>query len=1080
MLNSFRGLLFLICLILWQSVAFSQRIYFEHPKDAGQFLRGTILDVIQDQQGFLWIATTDGLGRYDGRSVVEYRNVRNDTGSLSNNFTSDLFEDTKGRIWIATKYGLNCYIPEFDQFIRYYYEGSSDRDERNYILSVTQDKFGIIWYSTYGGVFSLDPETGSKRLFVSDSGNPKSLIHNVIWDIFEDSKGALWFGANNGISTYRNDGSFSFTRMHSGDDELGLEDDRIYSFAEQSNGTLWIGGNNGLYKTFRKDEGVCFVKVKARNGKTSDAGHCFVNKLWAEGDERLWVCTWAQGLLELDLGNEMENEYDFKFYRSDPNDQSSISINNINTVMKDRTGVLWAGTSAGLDKYAPTLWKFDGLTPIQNDSLSLSSKIIKSIHFDSRGNLWIGTLNGVNFLSAEDLARRSYRFRIFRHEKDNPKSISHNNIFGMCSDSNGVLWISSYNGLNYVYPESFGENPVFHKLTEKDGLPSNWVFDIYPIRKGSYWISTYGGLARLDFDPEQPEEKKIKNYVLKKDNDSSLVNSLTYQVCEDKFGRYWVGTFLGLSKYLEEGDCFENYKSDPGNPGAISDNSIICLFKDSKERLWVGTRNGLNYVVQDNEYDSARFIDFGIKDAFPNSVIQSIVEDEDGKLWIGTNRGLVHFDPDSAIEGKSPVIRSYDIHDGLLASGFIFRSAGRSKNGTLYFGTSNGLVYFNPAGLIQNKNRPEIVFTGLKILNRNILPVKGKDGILQKSINYTDRVQLKHWQNMLIFEFAAMDFSNPVKNKYQYELEGFDRNWIHSGYANTATYTNVPPGDYVFKVVASNNDGYWNEEPARLQIRIFPPWWKTQWAYFLYVLLFAALVYAFISFKVRQKMNKIRTMEKIKATRLEERELLRKKNAADFHDELGHRLTKVSLYLELAEREVNKDSYLSKIIGKIRKNSSGLSDGVRDLIWTLDPDKDSLYETLVRLQEFGDSLFDFGSIHFKSERIDEKFMEVRLSPDMRKHILLLFKEAMHNCLKYSKAENAKLDSRLDGEHIVISFKDDGIGFDLYNHMSGYGLENMKLRSAKMGAELVISAAIDEGVEIVLDIPFIRDNSPLLG
>lgn len=1070
-----RNIVLVLFSFFYVHTLFCQTLRFEHPTDKTNFLRGSISELLQDRQGFIWVATSDGLGKYDGKTVVEYRNIRGDTTSLSNNYISDLYEDSEGRIWVATTSGLNCYFPKSDSFVQYFNYDGEDLEGENYILSVVEDQKGFIWYSTYGGVFRIDPKSGSSIFVNEELDNNDAFSHKVVWDIFEDSKGTLWFATRNGITYYSNDDSFQFQKIKPNPGAPNaLQHERVFKFAEQKNGTIWVGTDTGIYRLLETKGGFKFKQYAHDPKKINSLSHDFIEDIKAEGDDKLWVSTWAGGLNEVILAKNDTEEIQFIHHKNDPDNSQTLSLNRIKTSLIDRSGILWVGTRSGLDKSVASNWKFKNITPIQNTPKSLSHSIIKSILKDSHGNLWIGTYDGLNFLSSENYKNGVFEFQIFKHEKANTNSISHNNIFTLEEDSLGFLWIGTYRGLNYINLNTFFEEPVFEKIYFPDNIPHSWIYDVLEIKKGKYWIATYGKLAKMTFDPNKNEDPDLQVFDMNPKVNDALVNATTYQVCKDRYGQFWVGTFLGLSKYIQKNgrDYFDNYQFDRKDTLGISDNSIICLKLDSKGNLWIGTRNGLNLVIQKSAEEKAVFRSFGSQDGFPNDVIQSIEEDVNGLLWIGTNKGLVHFDPKAAIENGQGILKVYNQDDGLLAQGFIFRATEKADNGTLFFGTSKGLNYFTPSELIENQNVGNIVFTKLKVSNKKITPSEKENSILKKSIQLTDTLILRHFQNDIELEFAALDFANPLQNEYQFKLEGYNEDWIYSGNNNSATYTNIPNGDFIFKVKASNNDGVWIEEPKQLFIKVLPPWWKTWWANILYVLIFSIIIYGWIRWRVHQRVLKIKQLAKIQTARYEERELLREKNAADFHDELGHRLTKVSLFLELAEREAKENSNLTTFLKKIKTNTIGLSEGIRDLIWSLDPKKDTLFQTIIRLQEFGDRLFEFSNINFKMESVDNSFEKIDLEPETRKHVLMIFKEAMNNSLKYSDAEKAMLHSQTENGHVEIIFKDDGKGFDLFQKRKGYGLKNMKDRAEKINGIIEMKTKDGEGTEIRLKIPIL--------
>lgn len=1039
-----------------------------------------ILALHHDSQGFFWIGTTDGLFKYDGRKSIEFRYDSNDSTSISNNTIRHIIEDKKGNIWIATKRGLNRYSPETESFKRYFFQGGKLFEAENYIHSLVEDKNGKIWYGTYNGLFQLDEANDDIVQFLPQAENQNSLTHKLVWEIFEDQKGHLWFGTGNGVTRYKNDGSYQFEQFFpEPENPNGLKTGRVWEFVQQPNGTLWMGTNDGFYRVHQVEETLFFQRFGHEPDNPNSLSHNFIESMFLE-ENRLWVATWQGGLNEVLLPKTKSGAPQFIHHKHDPNNEYSISSNLVEKVYRDQAGVLWAGTSSGLNRIAPAAKKFKSISHIPENPNSLSANIVKSVLQDSYGNYWIGTRNGLNFLTKENFEKEHFEFQVFKNDPNNILSISHNNIFGLYEDSKKTLWISTYNGLNYINLDQKDGIPEFRYFKRADGLPHSFIYNIAEIEDNQYWVTTYGQLSKMTFDKEAPEETIFYNYDMDDEKENALVNATTYKVCKDKFGQFWIATFDGLSIYKDDGSFgfFDNYKNVIGDTTSLSDNSISTLFLDSQERLWIGTRSGLNLVVQEAVDDRATFRCFGIRDGFPNDVVQAIEEDDKGRLWVGTNDGLSLFDPDAVLAGQKGVLRNYVQEDGLAGQGIVFRSSFKGKDGNLFFGTAGGLNYFNPSQLTDNQKIPKVVFTKLKVLNEEVKPSSNKKAILKKSISQTKQLVFNHRQNVVTIEFVALDFTRPEKNQYAYQLEGFDPKWINIGNENSVTYTNLPSGDYTLKVKGSNNDGIWNEVPTQLSISVLPPPWETWWAYLIYSLFIAGALYAFMKYRIQQKVNELEKRVAIERARFEEREILRKKNAADFHDELGHRLTKISLFLELAERQIENGTPIRQYLSKIKHNASELSGGIRDLIWTLDPKKDSLYQTLIRLQEFGDQLFDYSEIHFKTLGISQNLGDIKLEPDERKHLLLIFKEAMNNCLKYSGAKNADLEVTNHNGLLQIIFKDDGIGFDVESVSKGYGLKNMEHRASKVEGNLEISSKNGDGTIICLS--FSKTKIPHMG
>ena len=1065
---------FYLCLVISFSLvshAQSQSRNFQSLSLQEDYPTGSPLCFLQDRHGFLWIGTTDGLSRYDGKKYKSFYQIRNDSTSISNNYILSLTEDKEGKIWVGTRKGLNRFNPKTEKFERYIRYGGNQFESENIIHSVIEDQNGFIWYGTYNGLFRLDPITNDWLQFLPQIENENSISNQTIWKIYEDKKGRLWMGTGNGLTIYDNDDSFKFKRyLPEPENPNGLKAGGIFEFAEQANGTIWLGTVGGLYKVNQSNEDMTFQLFNHDPNSKNSLSHNLIESLIADGNDRLWAATWNGGLNEIIVPKANE-EIQFIHHRHNPKNPLSIDVDLVKNLYLDQSGILWVGTSLNIQKLVPNSSKFNTINHQPNDPFSLSNEIVKATLVDSKGNFWVGTRDGLNFLSAEKFEKRQFEFDIFKHEKGNDRSLSHNNIFGLYEDPRGYLWISTYNGLSFLNLSKLNpQEPDFQHFTTSNGLPNNWISDVLHIAENDYWVATYGQLSRMTFDPQKPKETSFFNYDMDDSRDDALVNASTYQVCKDKFGDQWIATFDGLSKFVERDGrtFFDNYKNVRGDTSSLSNNSIITMHLDQKGRLWIGTRGGLNLVVQKERNQRVTFKTYGKPEGFPNEVIQAIEEDKNGNLWIGTNNGLVHFDPEKALSGENGVIKIYDKQDGLAGSGIVFRSSFKDKNGQLYFGSASGFSYFNPASLPENKNIPPIVFTDLKVLNKSVLPSLEKDNPLKKAIYLTDTISLNYWQNIISIEFAALDFSKPEKNRYAYQLEGFDPEWVFSGTKNSATYTNLDPGTYTFKAKGSNNDGTWNETPKKLTIYVLPPPWRTWWAYTIYVLGFSGFVFLFIKNRVQKRVQRIEQIAKIEKARFEEREILRKQNAADFHDELGHRLTKISLFLELTDRSLGDSKLAKQYLSKIKNNASDLSEGIRDLIWSLDPKKDSLYQTMTRLQEFGDKLFDFAEVKFKTNGINESLDQKTLEPNVRKHILLIFKEAMNNCLKYADCENAILKIESNGLFYKIVFEDDGKGFLINDVHKGYGLENLKARAQKINADLKIKSEVGQGTSILLE------------
>ncbi|RMF29525.1 MAG: hypothetical protein D6765_04370, partial [Bacteroidetes bacterium] len=1067
------GIPFLFPLLL-----FGQTLQFEHLRNEDGLPDNNVTALLQDSLGFLWIGTRDGLCRYDGRRFRVFRRSPEEAGTLTHNQVNCLAADGEGRLWVGTRRGLNCYLPEGEGFRRYQDFAPNPSRENNYIYSLCTDRRGFVWMGTYDGTFRLNPTTGTFEHFPAEPNHPRSLSGNLVYGFMEDQQGRIWMGTNNGISLYDPEKPGFRQFLPRPGNPLALQTKRVFCFAQQPDGTLWAGTIDGIYRIAETSDGFEFHRLPYQPGRPDNLSYNYISDLFADSNDRLWAATWDGGLNELRFPESGKHPVEYRHHRAHPDQPHSLSHDEVQTVMRDRSGILWVGTAAGLDKAAPTSLRFPRITHQPTNPNSLSHAHVNAILQDSRGNLWIGTRGGgLNLLRAPHSLQHAPSFESFRHHPLQPHTLPHDNIYGLDEDSRGNLWIATYDGLAFTRPSSDGDPPRFYTFNTASrgpmgNLPHKFVFGVLEIAPDTFWVATYGKLAKMIFNPRFPEKSSFHWFDMDPARNDALVNATTYILRQDRFGQVWVGTFYGLSKILEDeqGTRFENYLHDPADSSSLSDNYINDLFLDSRGRFWAATNNGLNLFLQSSPDDSARFRSFGVREGLPSEAIHSIESDAKGLLWLGTNKGLALFDPDSALQGRGGVRAVYTFLDGLQGNEFNDRASFRDAEGRLYFGGKGGLNHFFPRNLPRNERPPKVVFTELKLFNQTVLP--GHSALLPRSITLAPDLLLRHHQNVLSIEFSALDLSQPAKNHYAYRLEGFDPDWVFSGNHNSATYTNLPPGHYTFRVKATNNDGVWSSTPAALSIEVLPPPWRSWWAYTLYGLAFLAALYAFTRRRIERRVRQVKRRAAIERARFEERELLRKKNAADFHDELGHRLTKISLYLELAERQILPDEKtLRAYLKKVKAQTAELSTGIRDLIWSLDPQKDSLFDTLNRLQEFGDQLFDHSGISFQTHGLHPSLLDRKLQSDTRKQVLLLFKEAMNNTLKHASARHAVLSTHtLPDGTLVLLFRDDGCGFDPEETPSGYGLRNMKTRASKAGGRLQIRSSPGEGTQLALHLP----------
>ena len=548
-----------------------------------------------------------------------------------------------------------------------------------------------------------------------------------------------------------------------------------------------------------------------------------------------------------------------------------------------------------------------------------------------------------------------------------------------------------------------------------------------------------------------------------------------YCIEEDAHGNLWLGTPTGgLDLFDPSTGAFVHLLNRPEDRASLSNDLVLSLFRDA-DTLWAGTVNGLNKLridtamvraLKDGDQRAARFTRYGRADGLPNEVVYGMLQDDRHHLWITTNLGIAEFDP-----ATGRTVRVLTTSDGLRNDEFNQNGFLTSSKGEMFFGGVEGLSWFSAKDLVPNAFVPPVRFTRF-LLNNADVPLRSDSAAsslsLAASIDRTTSIRLSWRDKVIGFEFAALNYIAPEKNRYRYKLEGFDEEWIEAGSRNTVTYTNLDPGDYVLRVQGSNNDGAWNEAGASLALNISTPPWRTWYAYAFYGLVLLSIGYGWYRYRLREATRELRTNLRIAEARSAEREAFRRKSAADFHDESGAKLTRINLHTGLAKQRAKGDEDLAGHLKHIEQAHRELSAGIRDLIWSMDPGRDTLHDVLDRLAAFALSLFDRTETRFKLEGRTDAMKDVTLNMDQRRAITLIMKEAMNNCAKHANALHCVLVVSQVADLIHLELKDDGNGFDpSLVKKDSYGTRTMPERAKSIGAELVIESAVGSGTAVRL-------------
>ncbi len=776
--------------------------------------QGTIPCILQDKKGFLWFATQDGLNRYDGYGFTVFKHDALNANSIADSDISSLYEDSYGNIWVGTVGGgLNKYDPKRGIFTAFRHDPSNPNSlSSNSVTCIVGDTNGMLWVGTENaGLNRFDPNNGTVTRFAHYPNNPNSLSNNVITAVYEDKQRTLWVGTMDGLNKYdRERNLFSVIRSeHSSHSSLPtLAHNSITAITQDNMGALWVGTTDGLNRLTFSDTArtqLVWSIFRTIAGNPHSLGYNHILSVYQDPLGRLWVGTRGGGLHWYNSQTQ-----DFTVFRNEAGNPYSLANNIVRSVYQDRQGILWVGTSGnGICKYDAARYAFTTIRNNPKNINSLANNIVWSLCEDRSGVLWIGTFeDGVNRYD-----RSTETFSVFRHNPKNNHSLSNNGVNCILEDRRGTLWMGTNDGLN-IFDRKRNVFTVFRKDTANPhSLAHSFVRCLYEDRSGVLWIGTKGGLQRVDSYDADKGLFVGTTFCTIPNDPQSLSHDNVSTLYEDHRGVFWVGTLGGgLSTFDRVHNAFTVFRHDPANPKSLTNNAIFAIYEDRQGVLWIGTNGGgLNKFNRER----GDFTAFQEKDGLPNGVIYGILEDGNGNLWMSTNRGLVQFN------ASTNKFRTFTAREGLQSDEFNRNAYLKAHDGRMYFGGNEGLNGFYPTSIRTNPYTPPVVLTDFKKFNRS--------ATLDSSIAEMHTIELSYKENFVSFEFAALNYTLPEKNRYQYKLENFDAAWIDAGTKREATYTNLDGGTYIFRVRGSNNDDVWNNAGAMIRVIVHPPWWETLW-----------------------------------------------------------------------------------------------------------------------------------------------------------------------------------------------------------------------------------------------------------
>ena len=796
-------------------------------------------DVAEDKYHFIWVTTRNGISKFDGSDFTVYRPIPPGVSEQVAQFYQTITKSRDGNLWFCSwGNGLLKLDIETEQFTFYRHDDNHPDTTiaSNNVWFAFEDKDGMMWVSSEGGLSRLDPKNGMVRVYRHDPKQPDSLGHTTPTQVVQDKQGMLWVGTYGGGLDRLDPATGKFTHYrHDEHNPNSLVNDSVGSLFLDPDGTLWIATDGGL-NHFDPASGKFTTYVHDPDDPGSLATNAIL-KVMRDSQGRLWTSHWGGGIHRMDTATGK-----FTHYRFDANDPLSVGSNLSQYFIESHDHAYWFSTFNGLARYDENAGRFRVM--LQQPGLSSTSGrlMISGMVRDPKGRLWAAT-EDTGVLRYDPA---SHEYRHYLPEPGNPRSLSEVSITSIKIDLDGNIWLVTRAGLNrYDEKTDSFENFKLSKYAPKGATSDSTITDLTVDRHGVLWMSVYGvGLQSFD-----PKRKLFSLHTHDVANPHSLGSNLANTVLAASDGSVWVGADAGLSRFDPASGNFTNFTAGQDGLSSVIVNDLAEMPDGT---ILVATDVGVN------RYDprSGKFTAFTLREGMPSNYATAIKSDTQGNIWAGTDKGVVRIQPAS---GK---IRVYDARDGLPSNQVWNRSSYRAPDGTLYFGTANGITAFKPEALKDNPTPPPVYITEFSLFNNKVMV--GPHSPLKVSIYLTKAITLDYLQSSLSFRFAALNYRWPLKNQYAYQLEGFDKGWTYVDSAHRqAAYTNLPPGNYVFRVKASNNDGVWNEEGAKLSITITPPWWQTWWFRALMAVLTLTLAYAAYRMRVRQLKERARKLQHI-------------------------------------------------------------------------------------------------------------------------------------------------------------------------------------------------------------------------